>query len=86
MSGTLTSPTFYKCNDCIDAQHSMRARNMRMRLTGCSFKTLQGGFQSEMTRREAAQILGVRESAAEDRVKDAHRKLMVSKSFIKRLK
>lgn len=27
--------------------------------------TLQGGFQSEMNRREAAQILGVRESAAE---------------------
>lgn len=26
---------------------------------------VQGGFQSEMTRREAAQILGVRESAAE---------------------
>ena len=31
-----------------------------------------------MTRREAAQILGVRESAAEERVKDAHRKLMIA--------
>ena len=31
-----------------------------------------------MTRREAAQILGVRESAGEERVKDAHRKLMVA--------
>jgi DnaJ family protein C protein 19 len=38
----------------------------------------KGGFQSEMNRREAAQILGVRESAAEDRIKDAHRKLMIA--------
>lgn len=38
----------------------------------------KGGFQQEMTRREAAQILGVRESAAEERVKDAHRKLMIA--------
>ena len=30
---------------------------------------MQGGFQSEMTRREAAQILGLRESAPEDKIK-----------------
>mgnify|MGYP001810776925 CR=1 FL=1 len=39
---------------------------------------LQGGFQSEMTRREAALILGLRESAAEERVKEAHRRIMIA--------
>ena len=31
-----------------------------------------------MTRREAALILGLRESAAPERVKDAHRKIMIA--------
>ena len=31
-----------------------------------------------MTRREAALILGIRESAAEERVKEAHRKIMIA--------
>lgn len=38
----------------------------------------KGGFQPEMTRREAALILGLRESASEERVKDAHRRIMVA--------
>mmetsp|Transcript_7768 Transcript_7768/g.16715 ORF Transcript_7768/g.16715 Transcript_7768/m.16715 type:complete len:110 (-) Transcript_7768:504-833(-) len=38
----------------------------------------KGGFQSEMTRREAALILGLRESAGEDKIKDAHRRIMVA--------
>lgn len=38
----------------------------------------QGGFLPEMTRREAALILGLRESSAEEKVKDAHRKIMVA--------
>ena len=38
----------------------------------------QGGFQSSMTRREAALILGIRETAAEERVKEAHRKIMIA--------
>ncbi|KAL6894190.1 hypothetical protein ACP4OV_008288 [Aristida adscensionis] len=37
-----------------------------------------GGFQSEMTRREAALILGVRERAALDKIKEAHRRVMVA--------
>jgi hypothetical protein len=32
-----------------------------------------GGFEDAMTRREAALILGVRESATPQRIKDAHR-------------
>jgi len=38
----------------------------------------KGGFLPEMTRREAAMILGLRESAAEEKVKDAHRRIMIA--------
>mmetsp|Transcript_2157 Transcript_2157/g.5470 ORF Transcript_2157/g.5470 Transcript_2157/m.5470 type:complete len:111 (-) Transcript_2157:401-733(-) len=38
----------------------------------------KGGFLPEMTKREAALILGLRESANEERVKDAHRRIMVA--------
>jgi hypothetical protein len=31
-----------------------------------------------MTRREAAMILGLRESAAEEKIKDAHRRIMIA--------
>ena len=37
---------------------------------------LQGGFLPQMTKREASMILGVRESAGEDRVKEAHIRVM----------
>uniref|UniRef100_A0A6N2KB34 J domain-containing protein n=1 Tax=Salix viminalis TaxID=40686 RepID=A0A6N2KB34_SALVM len=37
-----------------------------------------GGFEQEMTRREAALILGVRESAVIDKIKEAHRRVMVA--------
>ena len=40
--------------------------------------SFQGGFLPDMTRREAAQILGVREAAPPDRVRAAHRKLMIA--------
>ena len=36
-----------------------------------------GGFEDKMTRREAALILGVRETAEEKKVLDAHKKLMI---------
>eukprot|EP00850_Spirogloea_muscicola_P011790 SM000074S21700 [mRNA] locus=s74:621819:622339:+ [translate_table: standard] len=38
----------------------------------------EGGFQPVMTRREAALILGIRESAAQEKVKEAHRKVMTA--------
>jgi DnaJ homolog subfamily C member 19 len=31
-----------------------------------------------MTRREAAMILGVRETAAEEKIKEAHRRIMIA--------
>jgi len=40
-------------------------------------KYYEGGFEDTMTRREAALILGVRESASPARVKDAHRNLLI---------
>eukprot|EP00611_Tribonema_gayanum_P020482 TRINITY_DN3746_c0_g1_i1.p1 TRINITY_DN3746_c0_g1~~TRINITY_DN3746_c0_g1_i1.p1 ORF type:complete len:240 (-),score=66.48 TRINITY_DN3746_c0_g1_i1:95-814(-) len=36
-----------------------------------------GGFEETMTRREAALILGVRESASPQRIKDAHRRILM---------
>ena len=40
-------------------------------------KYYEGGFEETMTRREAALILGVRESSSPARVKDAHRRLLI---------
>jgi DnaJ family protein C protein 19 len=37
----------------------------------------RGGFEDKMTRREAALVLGVRESAAPERVRDRHRKMLM---------
>lgn len=41
-------------------------------------KFYKGGFKPEMDRREAALILGLREGAGEERVKDAHRRIMIA--------
>ncbi len=52
---------------------------IKFRAAPPSFKAFyKGGFNSEMTRREAALILGLRESAPEERVKDAHRRIMIA--------
>lgn len=40
------------------------------------FLHLQGGFLQEMTKREAAQILGTRETAGEDKIREAHLRIM----------
>lgn len=37
----------------------------------------EGGFEPQMTRREAALILGVRESSPVERIKDAHRRILL---------
>eukprot|EP00640_Fibrocapsa_japonica_P006656 CAMPEP_0113946736 /NCGR_PEP_ID=MMETSP1339-20121228/59822_1 /TAXON_ID=94617 /ORGANISM="Fibrocapsa japonica" /LENGTH=173 /DNA_ID=CAMNT_0000952971 /DNA_START=39 /DNA_END=560 /DNA_ORIENTATION=+ /assembly_acc=CAM_ASM_000762 len=37
----------------------------------------EGGFELKMTRREAARILGVRESASPQRIKEAHRRILM---------
>jgi len=40
-------------------------------------KYYEGGFEDKMTRREAALILGVRESASLRRIKDSHKRLLI---------
>lgn len=37
----------------------------------------EGGFEPKMTRREAALVLGVRESSPVERIKDAHRRILL---------
>jgi DnaJ-class molecular chaperone len=44
---------------------------------GVGSKYYEGGFESEMTRREAALVLGVRESSSPKRIKEAHRNLLM---------
>ncbi|XP_062154128.1 mitochondrial import inner membrane translocase subunit TIM14-1 isoform X2 [Alnus glutinosa] len=58
----------------IQAWQGFKARppNSRMR------KFYEGGFQPKMTKREAALILGLRENATPDKVKEAHRRVMVA--------
>lgn len=50
--------------------------------TGGSTKTAfknfyKGGFEPKMTKREAALVLGIRESATKDKLKEAHRRIML---------
>lgn len=40
-------------------------------------KYYEGGFEEKMTRREAALILGVRESSSIKRIKEAHRRILI---------
>ncbi|XP_002980937.2 mitochondrial import inner membrane translocase subunit TIM14-1 [Selaginella moellendorffii] len=58
----------------VEAWHAFRTRPAVPRLR----KFYEGGFQPTMTRREAALILGVRESVAQEKIKEAHRKVMVA--------
>jgi DnaJ-domain-containing protein 1 len=48
---------------------SQRTNNMR--------RFYKGGFEDDMTRREAALILGVRESTSKERVQARYRKLLI---------
>ena len=36
-----------------------------------------GGFEATMSRREAASVLGIRESSTKQQIKEAHRKIMM---------
>lgn len=38
----------------------------------------RGGFDQKMSRREASLILGLKENAAKDSIKDAHRRIMIA--------
>ena len=51
---------------------------VRIRSMPKSRNFYKGGFLPEMTRREAALILGLREGAQEARIRDAHRRIMIA--------
>ncbi|GAB2286781.1 hypothetical protein Dimus_021176 [Dionaea muscipula] len=58
----------------IQAWQSFKARPPKPRIR----RFYDGGFQQKMTRREAALILGIREGATPDKIKEAHRKVMTA--------
>jgi len=58
----------------IEAWQAFKARPVVPRMR----KFYEGGFQPVMTRREAALILGVRERVAMEKIKEAHRRVMVA--------
>jgi|UniRef100_A0ACD5TRU9 DnaJ family protein C protein 19 len=58
----------------IQAWHAYKARPIVPRMR----KFYEGGFQATMTRREAGLILGIRENVKADKVKEAHKRVMVA--------
>ncbi|XP_034703515.1 mitochondrial import inner membrane translocase subunit TIM14-1 isoform X1 [Vitis riparia] len=58
----------------VQAWQAFKARPPKPRIR----KYYEGGFQPTMTKREAALILGIRENATADKVKEAHRRVMVA--------
>ncbi|CAH2054337.1 unnamed protein product [Thlaspi arvense] len=74
IAGAAVAAAAYAGKYGIEAWQAFKARPPRPRLR----KFYEGGFQATMTRREAAMILGVRESVAAEKVKEAHLRVMVA--------
>ncbi|KAJ0028434.1 hypothetical protein Pint_35579 [Pistacia integerrima] len=74
IAGLAVAAAAYAGRYGIQAWQAFKARPPTARMR----KFYEGGFQSVMTRREAALILGVRESTPTDKVKEAHRRVMVA--------
>lgn len=74
IAGVAIAAAAYAGRYGIQAWNAFKARPPRLR------KFYEGGFQQTMTRREAALILGLREtqSNAADKVREAHRRVMVA--------
>ncbi|GAB4818152.1 hypothetical protein N2152v2_005198 [Parachlorella kessleri] len=72
LAGLAVGAAAYAGRAALQAAQAWKAAGPRMR------QFYKGGFLPEMTRREAALILGVRESAPEDKVKEAHRRIMIA--------
>eukprot|EP00887_Chlorella_sp_A99_P003618 scaffold7.g3618.t1 len=72
LAGLAVGAAAYGARAAMGAWHAWKAAGPRMRAF------YKGGFQAEMTRREAALILGVRESAPEEKIKEAHRRIMIA--------
>ncbi|KAL6785883.1 PAM18 [Auxenochlorella protothecoides x Auxenochlorella symbiontica] len=72
LAGLAVGAAAYAGKTALTAWQSFSKTTPRMR------QFYKGGFLPEMTRREAALILGIRESAAEAKVKEAHRRIMIA--------
>jgi DnaJ family protein C protein 19 len=53
-------------------------------ITGTSsfFHYYKGEFDPKISRREASLILGLREGASKEAIKDAHRRIMIAKNML----
>ncbi|GAV82278.1 Pam16 domain-containing protein [Cephalotus follicularis] len=74
IAGVAVAAAAYAGRYSIQAWHAFKARPTTAGLR----KFYEGGFQATMTRREAALILGVRERTPADKIKEAHRRVMVA--------
>ncbi|WCJ26332.1 Mitochondrial import inner membrane translocase subunit TIM14 [Euphorbia peplus] len=74
ITGLAVAAAAYAGRYSIQAWQAFKARPPTAKLR----RFYEGGFQPVMNRREAALILGVRESTATDKVKEAHRRVMVA--------
>lgn len=72
LAGFAVGAAAYGARLALQAFQGLKTGGPRMR------QFYKGGFLPEMTRREAAMILGLRESAPEERVKEAHRRIMIA--------
>ncbi|XP_031505006.1 mitochondrial import inner membrane translocase subunit TIM14-2-like [Nymphaea colorata] len=62
----------------LGGKYLIRAYNAYKVRPSCMRQFYEGGFKPVMNRREAALILGVREHAEIERIKEAHRRVMVA--------
>ncbi|CAK9154571.1 unnamed protein product [Ilex paraguariensis] len=74
ITGIAVAAAAYVSRYGIQAWQAFKARPPTARMR----KFYEGGFHPQMTRREASLILGVRESTPIDKVREAHRRVMVA--------
>ncbi|KAK4772970.1 hypothetical protein SAY87_027989 [Trapa incisa] len=72
LAGIAVAAAAYAGRYGIQAWHTFKTSPPKLR------KFYEGGFQPIMNKREAALILGVRERTPADKVREAHRRVMVA--------
>ncbi|KAL3843417.1 hypothetical protein ACJIZ3_000820 [Penstemon smallii] len=74
LAGIAVAAAAYAGRYSIQAWKAFKARPPTVRMR----KFYEGGFQPKMNRREAALVLGVREGIQVDKIREAHRRVMVA--------
>ncbi|EOY07764.1 hypothetical protein QUC31_011165 [Theobroma cacao] len=74
IAGLAVAAAAYAGRYSIQAWQAFKARPPTARIR----RFYEGGFQPIMTKREAALILGVRESTPAEKIREAHRRVMVA--------